>query len=296
MPSFRSPQAQAEHAVTTKVALGKGRHDHRDDGKIHSVGTARGYQQALKGVTKYVQEQRLGDLRNMTAEIAQQYLADRADKVSQKTLDLDRQALQMHMGIRLDVVKSERETHLSTRSYTKAQVERIASAQTERNSLATQIAHCGGLRAHELLTIRPAEERGGSTHREWSADRFLGREGVRHTVEGKGGLVREVLLSNELAKQLETARLVEPRQVVDRGVNYTQHYEIGGGRAWSQSFSAASQRELGFSTGAHGLRHSYAQERMDELQARGMSYENAKGTVAQEVGHFDKETTEAYLR
>ncbi len=296
MPSFRSPKAQAEHAVTLKVALGKGRHDHRDDGKIHSVGSARGYQQALKGVTKYVQEQRLGDLRNMTTEIAQQYLAVRATLVTQKTLDLDRQALQMHMGIRLDVVKSEKETHLSTRSYSTAQIERIASAQSERNSLATQIAHCAGLRAHELLTIRPMEEREASKHREWSADRFLGREGARYTVEGKGGLVREVMLSNELAKQLEATRLVEPRQVVDRGVNYSQYYDIGGGRAWSQSFSAASQRELGFSTGAHGLRHSYAQERMDELQARGMSYENAKGTVAQEVGHFDKETTEAYLR
>lgn len=45
-----------------------------------------------------------------------------------------------------------------------------------------------------------------------------------------------------------------------------------------------------------GLRHNYAQERMEELQRNGMNYDDAKGTVAQEVGHFDKETTEAYLR
>jgi len=296
MPSFRSPKSQSEHAVSQKVALGKGRHDHQNDGKIHSVGTARGYEQALKGVAEYQQEYRLGDLRTLTIDIAQQYLHDRAEIVSQKTLDLDRQAMQMHLGVRLEVVKSERETHLSTRSYTSAQVERIASAQSGRNSLATRIAHSAGLRAHELLTIRPAGERHASTHREWSADRFAGRDGERYTVEGKGGLVREVLLSKELAAQLKAMRLVEPRQVVDRGVNYTQHYDTGGGRAWSQSFSAASQRELGFSNGAHGLRHSYAQERMNELQGRGMTYEDAKGTVAQEVGHFDSETTEAYLR
>jgi integrase len=162
--------------------------------------------------------------------------------------------------------------------------------------LATRIAHSAGLRAHELLTIRLAGERHASTHREWSSDRFAGRDGERFTVEGKGGLVREVLLSRELAAQLEATRLAEPQQVADRGVNYMQHYDIGGGRAWSQSFSAASQRELGFSNGAHGLRHSYAQERMEELQRNGMNYEDAKGTVAQEVGHFDKETTEAYLR
>ena len=296
MPSFRSPKSQSEYAVSQKVALGKGRHDHRDDGKIHSVGTARGYGQALKGCAEYMQENRLGNLHSMTIEIAQQYLADRAAQVSQKTLDLDRQALQMQLGVRLEVIKSERETHLSTRSYTPAQVERIVSAQSERNSLATQIAHSAGLRAHELLTIRPAVERQASTHREWSAGRFTGREGERYTVEGKGGLVREVLLSRELAVRLEATRLTEPRQVIDRQVNYTQRYDLAGGRAWSQSFSAASQRELGFSNGAHGLRHSYAQERMEELQRGGMNYDDAKGTVAQEVGHFDKETTEAYLR
>ncbi|MCJ7603797.1 MAG: phage replisome organizer N-terminal domain-containing protein [Desulfobulbaceae bacterium] len=58
----------------------------------------------------------------------------------------------------------------------------------------------------------------------------------------------------------------------------------------------ASRRALGFSNGAHGLRHSYAQERMEELQCSGMNYEDAKGTVAQEVGHFAKDTTETYLR
>ena len=209
MPSFRSARAQAEHAVSRKIALGQGRHDHRDDNRIHSVGTARGYEQALKGVAEYVQEHRLGDLRSLTAEVAQQYLADRATIVTQKTLDIDRQAMQMHLGMRLEVVKSERETHLSTRSYTAAQVERIASAQSERNCLATRIAHCAGLRAHELLTIRPAYERPPSTHREWSADRFAGREGERYTVEGKGGLVREVLLSRELAAQLDATRLSE---------------------------------------------------------------------------------------
>jgi integrase len=296
MPRFRSAKSQAENAVSNKLALGQGRHDNRDDGRIHSLGTARGYEQALKGFAEYIQDHRLGDLGSATVKEAEQYLAERAGLVAQKTLDLDRQAIQMHLGIQLEVVKSELETCLTTRSYTPDQVERIASAQSEQNSLATQIAHDAGLRAHELLTLRPADERHPSTHRQWSEDRFTGREGERYTVEGKGGLVREVMVSKDLAIRLEEQRLTEPKQVSDRGVNYTQHYDIGGGRAWSQSFSAASKRELGFSNGAHGLRHSYVQERMEELQSRGMQYEEAKGTVAQEVGHFAKDTTEAYLR
>lgn len=279
-----------------KLPWGPARHDHQNDGRIHSLGTARGYEQALKGFTDYLQQHRLGDLRSATVQEAQQYLVDRSAVVGQKTLDLDRQAIQMYLGVHLDVVKSSRETVLSTRSYTAAQAERIASVQTEYNSLATQIAYHAGLRAHELLTLQPATERQASCHRQWRSERFTGREGKRYTVEGKGGLVREVLLPKDLAARLEAKRFDEPRQVTDRGVHYIQHYDIGGGRAWSQSFSAASKRELGFSNGGHGLRHSYVQERMEALQQRGMRYDEAKGTVAQEVGHFNKETTEAYLR
>ena len=296
MPRFRAPQAQAEHAVARKLALGTGRHDHRNDGRIHSLGTARGYGQALKGFADYLREHRLGDLPGATDQEARQYLAERSHQVGQKTLDLDRQAIQMHLGLRLEVVRSDRESALSTRSYTPAQVARIASAQSEANGLATRLAYHAGLRAHELLTLRPAGERSASGHRQWSADRFAGREGVRYTVVGKGGLVREVLLTRELAAAVEARRLEEPRLVVDRGVQYVQCYTIGGGRSWSQSFSSASRRELGFSNGGHGLRHSYVQERMDELQRRGLAYEQARATIAQEVGHFAGETTEAYMR
>lgn len=296
MPSFRSAKAQAEHAVSRKIALGTGRHDHQNDGRIHSLGTARGYEQALKGFADFLSQHRLGDLPSASEEEARHYLAQRSQVVGQKTLDLDRQAIQIHLGQKLEIVSSSKESTLSTRSYTPAQVERIAHAQNEANNLATRLAYHAGLRAHELLTLRPAGERAASGHRQWSAERFTGREGDRYTVVGKGGLVREVVLSRELVTALEARRLEEPRLVIDRGVHYRQHYDIGGGRAWSQSFSSASKRALGFSNGGHGLRHSYAQERMNELQQQGMRYDQAKATVAQEVGHFDKDTTEAYLR
>ena len=296
MPSFRSAKAQAEHAVSRKIALGTGRHDHQNDGRIHSLGTARGYEQALKGFADYLRQHHLGDLRSATEQEARQYLAERSQLVGQKTLDLDRQAIQIHLGQKLEIVSSSKESTLSTRSYTPAQVERIVHAQSEAKSLATRLAYHAGLRAHELLTLRPAGERTASGHRQWSAERFTGREGERYSVVGKGGLVREVMLSRELVAALEARRLEEPRLVIDRGVHYSQHYDIGGGRTWSQSFSSASKRELGFSNGGHGLRHSYAQERMNELQQRGMRYDQAKVTVAQEVGHFDRNTTEAYLR
>ena len=158
MPRFRSAKSQAKHAVSCKIALGQGRHDNRNDSRIHSLGTARGYEQALKGFAEYIRDHRLGDLGSATVKEAEQYLTERANMVAQKTLDLDRQAIQMHLGVQLEVVKSELETCLTTRSYTADQVERIASSQSDRNSLATQIAYDIGLRAHELLTLRPADE------------------------------------------------------------------------------------------------------------------------------------------
>lgn len=101
---------------------------------------------------------------------------------------------------------------------------------------------------------------------------------------------------SELADQLDALRLAEPRVITDREIYYEQFYDIGGGKQWSDSFSKAAQRELGWSSGAHGVRHTYAQVRMRELQLLGRSYEIALTIVSQEMGHFRSDITEVYLR
>ena len=63
-----------------------------------------------------------------------------------------------------------------------------------------------------------------------------------YTVQGKGGLVREVLLPSPLAERLEHVRLASPVRVTDRGVFYQSQYAISGGQRWSNAFSAASMR------------------------------------------------------
>lgn len=84
--------------------------------------------------------------------------------------------------------------------------------------------------------------------------------------------------------------------MTDRGIHYTRHYDLGAGKAWTNSVSAAASRVLGWSSGAHGLRHSYAQQRMAELQRQGLLREAALTTVSQEMGHFRPDITETYLR
>ena len=308
MAKFAKPSKQAA-SVMKKL---QGTH-------IRSVGTVRNYEQRLVRITTYLQEHRLGSLREMTPDRAISYLQQRATTVGQKTLDMERQALQAMMqhvthqlplGRNLEVIKSSAATRTSTkkhptlgrrladqtRAYNSEQMTLIASRQAPHNSLATEIAYAAGLRAHELLSLR-------RTHRRLPDERpahgmkFAGiRETtISYTVHGKGGLVREVRIPIPLAQRLEKCRLATPQVVKDRRINYQQFYAIGGGQPWSKSFSAASQQALGWSNGGHGLRHTYAQERMASLQCH-LTRQQALEVVSQELGHFRPEITEVYLR
>ena len=290
------PKAVAEKQAANVMKQMQGKN-------LASVGTVRNYEERLSIVAQYANAEFKCGLRDLTVEQAHQYLIDRAAEVGQKTLDMERQAIQSMMQNvtgklgqteKLDVIKSEHKQILSSRSYTNEQIQMVVNAQTERNALATEIAHAAGLRAHELHTLQRIEERKPDP-RPALKEKFTGRDGERYTVKGKGGLVREILIPQSLAERLEERRLNQPMQITDRGVNYTSYYDINGGNRWSSSFSAASNRALTWSAGAHGLRHSYAQERMNELQ-KSMAYEKALEVVSQEMGHFRRDITEVFLR
>lgn len=302
MGRFRSPASQARYVVGQKLAIGRPSHGQKgQDGRIHSLGTARTYEDSLTGVAVYIANQQVDTigrgLASLTPEIALDYLEMRAEQVGQNQLDKDRQAIQVLLGTKLPVIKSELEQVQESRAYTQEQIQLIAEAQSQPNSLATRVAANAGLRAHELLTLMPLVARPASSHRIWTEERFEGRTDVcRYTVTGKGGLTREVAIDAGLAAILEAVRLSEPRQVTDRKIYYTQYYDLAGGKRWSDSFSKASLRELGWSTGAHGVRHSYAQERMRVLQGLGYLYDESLGIVSQEMGHFRPDITEVYLR
>lgn len=166
MGRFRSADSLARHAIKQKLAIGKPSHSKEGgDGRIHSLGTARTYSDSLKGVAGFIAEYRLDPagkgLASLTSETAQAYLEFRAQKVGQKQLDKDRQAIQILLGEKLAVTKSELDQALQSRAYTQPQIELIAEAQTMKHSLPTRIAANAGLRAHELLTLLPIDKRGG---------------------------------------------------------------------------------------------------------------------------------------
>jgi len=297
MASFRSSKGQAKKLLQDKVELGVSRHQNKSDGKSHGSRTSNHYEDSLVIAADWLKaNQNMTGLHHMTSDQAQAFLFDRAEYVGQKQLQNDKRALEVALSVKLDHVKSLSETSLKSRAYTKDQVKLISQAQRGHNSILTEISHEAGLRAHEFFTLRRLDERGPAPYRDWSENRFTGRSGILYTVKGKGGLVRAVMIPFDLAAQLEKLRLDKPRDVYDRGVHYKQQcYDIGGGQSWSQSFSSASKRALGWSNGAHGLRFSYAQARMDKLQ-NSMSYYEALEIVSQELGHFRPEITKVYLR
>ena len=102
-------------------------------------------------------------------------------------------------------------------------------------------------------------------------------------------------LSDDLAERLEAYRRDQPVRVTDRGIRYTSRYDFAGGTAWGASFTGASKRALGWTRGAHGARHAFAQERMRELQ-RILVRADALEVVSQELGHFRPSITETYLK
>ena len=285
----------SRHAA--KVAAGVA--GSRSTGKIHSLATFDKYATVLAQAGEWAREAAdVRHLRDLTADLAQDYLADRAAAgIGQKQLDTDRNALEFVVGKgSLDRELAISAAELRSRAYTADQVRAVLTSQDRRNAFATEIAWRAGLRAHELLTLRRSGEATAATHRCWSPDRFAGRDGERYVVTGKGGLRREVLVPRDLAARLEERKYRETLTTRDRGIVYRQHYDLGGGNAWSKSFGEASTRALGWSHGAHGLRHSYAQERMGELQARGFEYAVAREIVSQELGHFRGDVVEVYLR
>jgi integrase len=274
-------------------------------GKIESVGTVRNYEQSLKICADYLKEHKQGGLWSLTPDQAKTYLEVRASECSQSTINMDRQAIQAMMQHvthqlapkeSLTIVKSELETIEKSRSYTPEQVNRIIERQTERHAISTEICQKAGLRAHELFTLRPSGEVQPSP-REIHPDKFshMPEQTKCYTVTGKGGLIREVQLPYRLAERLESRKLDTPLHITDRGINYTTHYNIAAGHKFSDAFSKASNRALGYSNGAHGLRHSYAQNRYEQL-ANHFPRLDVMTIVSQELGHFRPEITEVYLR
>ncbi len=85
----------------------------------------------LTRLTRWLQQHQLNDLKHLDRDTALTYLEWRGQSVGQKILDQERQAIQLHLGIKLPVIASELQHALKSRAYTAEQIELISQAQTQ---------------------------------------------------------------------------------------------------------------------------------------------------------------------
>lgn len=265
--------------------------------KITGILTERNHVNALTALAKWLFRESGKHLKNLCIREAKQYLMKRSSEVRQKTLDLDRQVINMHfcLGKKMDYVLSNVVTPRINRAYTPLQLEYLLSRAPAGLRLSIQLAVDAGLRSMELVTIGRVEELPPSC-RDWHVGKFSVREGdSQFCVHGKGGLVREVRLNALLADALT----IHERPVVTRithcGAHLKSHFDLVGGNTFCRKFGRLSQKHLGFSHGAHGLRYMFAQARFLGLICSGHLPAEALKILAQEMGHFSTSNTLVYL-
>lgn len=100
----------------------------------------------------------------------------------------------------------------------------------------------------------------------------------------KGGKERDLHVSKETYLKLE------------KYINENGKLKIDDPRAYRDAIKQASNVTNQNYTGSHGLRHTYAQNRMNELQTEGVGYRTACLIVSREMGHERPSITELYLR
>lgn len=282
--------------------FGVGKPKTKESRLIHGRRT---YAEQIRIVSKAAYDINVKKLKHITPQMAQNYLNQCRDNgLSQKYLSSIKIALERVVFIknnkqRLERVeanpKSYRTLEDRDRAYTNEQLHAILKHLSPQAQLSVLLAYNAGLRAEELLTLQRRDEANPSTSRSWNKERFLGREvGTRYIVTGKNGLKREVMIENKLAKMLESLRYDSPKLIYDRKQPFMINYDVLGGKRFSDAFSKASKKALGWSHGAHGLRFSYAQRRIDDELIH-LPYQDAKLIVSQELGHFREEITERYI-
>ena len=254
---------------------------------IASVGTGRITAQAEKRFMAWRADNGLCLDGPYLKDEVMEFLHEYAETHGQSDLDATRLSLGRVLGVRFEHVPSLIETIRCGRGIAWEKVQRITRHQRHWNAISTLIAFNAGLRAAELLALRREDELEPSPHRTWPETMFLGRHDyVKMVTTGKGGLRRPVALARPLAEALEMYRLPAIAKIIDRGVHHESLYGIGGGQAFSQSFSDASWNVSGSSDGAHGLRHGFAQERVATLMSLGFDFMAAVHLVSIELGHF----------
>ena len=296
MTSFRKTEEQAHHLTIKKSAHGESRRAAKINKikRINSIATEKKYISCIKIFFDWCVENKYSTS-EISSEAAEKFLKFKSNVCTQKTLDGYRQAINMVFDLNINYVFSSVPTILQPRAYNNAQISFLIENCGPALVLSIELATACGLRAVELDTIAKLKDYAES-QRDWLPERFFGLYGCEYVVIGKGGLKRKIIVPIALSQKLENFRLNNIVIKTQREIHYKKYYSIVGGHSFSQQFSRLSFELFSWSTGAHGLRHSYAQARIIFLQKNGFTYDYSLKITSQELGHFSTTNTLTYLR
>jgi integrase len=267
---------------------------------IFSYGTAETYLDRWVECGKFAKEEfGLRDMEKLDAEHIRSYLESKVeDGVAYATYQVTSAAMEkLEVAMNMYSEKFDRETEYNFRGAI-SEVKESASAELTRftgdrsyddpwalinaldndnHRLAASIQHEAGVRVNETAKITEGQLRG------LSRDEHTDKEVGKFEFVGKGGKINEGNLSPDTYERLVT-------HIAENG-----SFQISADSYRNDLKNASAETNQDYN-GSHGLRWSFAQERVQELQEHGHSLFVSHGIVSAEMGHNRVEITEHYTK
>lgn len=307
---------QVQQLYGTVAAIGESKHDAKTSARengavgaaeiaketgIYSYATGDAYRDVWRAVGEFAKaEYGIKDMERINGEVAAAYLNSKIEEgITRATFNQYAAAVDK-METALNRFASQNETG-NTYKFELADVRQVAASELgqcnhearaynnpselygniddKQHALAARIQHESGGRVKEVSQIKEGQLKGLQT------DRITGELKGKIEVDGKGGKIRELQVSPAAYAALKAAI------AANDGVFKVADYK---------AYVAALEKSAGKTgqdyNGSHGLRWNFAQNRMQELQAHGLTYEQALQQVSHEMGHERSDITEHYLK
>jgi len=241
-----------------------GENGHAVSNQFHSYASMDSARSTLYNLGQYArQEHGIKDMSKIDAKIVTEWIKDRDVVYGSASNDLSElRKVHEHLNISTEDIKQVREiarqecrtSSKETRAYTKLDRVQIS----ERSSVVYELMKTHGLRVAEASHINISKQLNQNTL----------------TVQGKGGKIIEKELTPTLVSKI--------REIAQNGV-FHQSYDT-----FAKDLQNAIESAGMKYNGTHGLRHSYAQQRLEEGATL--------AEVSAEMGHVREEITLVYLR
>lgn len=266
-----------------------------------SIQTKRRYYEAVKRFCAYLaDEYRLQKLSNVNGKHLVNYVIHMQDTgKSASTIKTDLAAIRFFHD------KMDAKYRLPDNDELGVTLERRRFGQFDRTWSAAEFNHILGKALAEdrydyILAMYLARYAGLRVHECFRIDTAIAEEALRNnaiTIKGKGGKVRTVPINEQIAiamkKQLDRTKrghklLVPDDMHTDRAINRLQLFIMANREAIKDPNADVS---LTF----HGLRHTYAAEKYQELVNGGTNALEAHFAVSRLLGHERADVTNVYL-